>query len=92
MINYDKDRGTFVITDLGRIAAKYYIRVRTIEIVNETFQPKMGEADVLGMLCKCTEVLYFFVAVLAESLILRNSPVRTNTITRRGDQRAGKFC
>ncbi|KLO19819.1 Sec63-domain-containing protein [Schizopora paradoxa] len=55
MINYDKDRATFSITDLGRIAAKYYIRVRTIEALNDIFKPRMGEADVLNMLCKCTE-------------------------------------
>ena len=56
MINHNRDQGTFSITDLGRIAAKYYIRMSTIEVFNDNFRPKMGEADVLAMLCKSTEV------------------------------------
>lgn len=56
MISFDKQRDGFVITDLGRIAAKYYIRMQTIEIFNEFFKPKMSEADVLHMVCKSTEV------------------------------------
>lgn len=56
MINYDEITGAFTITDLGRIAAKYYIRHASIEIFNEKFRPKMSEADVLGMLSMSTEV------------------------------------
>ncbi|KAL5530172.1 MUG81 [Sanghuangporus sanghuang] len=55
MIVYDKEHDTFSSTDLGRIAAKYYIRAQTIVIFNESFRPKMSEADVLHMLCKSTE-------------------------------------
>lgn len=88
MINYDKDRGTFVITDLGRIAAKYYIRVRTVEALNDIFRPKMGEADVLNMLCKCTEVPHFFIIVLAKLLIQFTFAVRTGTVTGRGGEGA----
>ncbi|EJD01188.1 Sec63-domain-containing protein [Fomitiporia mediterranea MF3/22] len=55
MIVFDKERETFASTDLGRIAAKYYIRAQTVVIFNETFRPKMSEADVLYMLCKSTE-------------------------------------
>lgn len=58
MIVFDKERDAFAITDLGRIAAKYYIRSKTILIFNETFRAKMSEADVLHMLCKSTEVSY----------------------------------
>lgn len=56
MIAYDKAAETFVITDLGRIAAKYYIRYASIEVYKEYFRPKMTEADVLAMLCKSKEV------------------------------------
>ena len=56
MIIFDKDRDAFQITDLGRIAAKYYIRTQTIVIFNESLRPKMSEADVLHMLCRSTEV------------------------------------
>lgn len=56
MIAFDQVLGNFVITDLGRIAAKYYIRHNSVEIFNQEFRAKMTEADVLGILCKSTEV------------------------------------
>lgn len=56
MIVFDRTTGIFTITDLGRIAAKYYIRHTSIEIFNKEFRPKMSEADVLKMLCMSTEV------------------------------------
>ncbi|KAI0321843.1 Sec63-domain-containing protein [Amylostereum chailletii] len=55
MINYDVISGTFTITDLGRLAAKYYIRHTSIEIFNRDFRPQMTEADALGMLSLSTE-------------------------------------
>ncbi|KAG5637451.1 hypothetical protein H0H81_004468 [Sphagnurus paluster] len=55
MVNFDRATGAFTITDLGRVAAKYYIRYTSIEIFNRLFRPKMSEADVLGMLCMSTE-------------------------------------
>lgn len=56
MIMFDRGSGSFTITDLGRIAAKYYIRYTSIEIFNKEFRLRMSEADVLGMLCMSTEV------------------------------------
>lgn len=56
MIIFDQTSGALTITDLGRIAAKYYIRHTSIEIFNKEFKPKMTEADVLGMLSMSTEV------------------------------------
>lgn len=35
MVRYDDLANTFGITDLGRIAAKYYLRFSTIEIFSE---------------------------------------------------------
>ncbi|KAI5826558.1 Sec63-domain-containing protein [Schizophyllum commune Tattone D] len=55
MIAFDRTTGGFTITDLGRIAAKYYIRHASIEIFNKEFKTKMSEADVLVMLSKSTE-------------------------------------
>ncbi|TFY57142.1 hypothetical protein EVJ58_g7210 [Rhodofomes roseus] len=55
MITFDRMTGSFTILDLGRIAAKYYIRHASIEIFNKQFKPKMSEADVLAMLCMSTE-------------------------------------
>jgi antiviral helicase SLH1 len=56
MIAFDSHSGAFTITDLGRIAAKYYIRHGSIEIFNKEFRPRMTEADVLAILSKSTEV------------------------------------
>lgn len=56
MIVYDVHEGSFRITDLGRIAAKYYIRHSSIEIFNKEFRPKMSEADILAMLSMSSEV------------------------------------
>ena len=56
MIQFNQTTNAFTITDLGRIAAKYYIRHTSIEIFNKEFKPLMSEADVLGMLCMSTEV------------------------------------
>lgn len=56
MIHYDERSGDFTITDLGRIAAKYYIRHATIEIFNAEFKKVMSEADVLAVLSMSTEV------------------------------------
>ncbi|KAF8812579.1 Sec63-domain-containing protein [Phlegmacium glaucopus] len=59
MITFENQHGRFNITDLGRIAAKYYIRHSSMEIFTQEFRPKMSEADVLGMLCKSTEARSF---------------------------------
>jgi len=56
MIRFDEPSGSLSISDLGRIAAKYYIRQASIEIFNEKFKSVMSEADVLGMLSMSTEV------------------------------------
>ncbi|KAJ3550589.1 hypothetical protein NM688_g5040 [Phlebia brevispora] len=55
MIIIDRDTDQFTITDLGRIAAKYYVRHASIEVFNEVFRPRMTEADVLAMLCMSKE-------------------------------------
>ncbi|KAF8974332.1 Sec63-domain-containing protein [Flammula alnicola] len=55
MIAYDPEHGHFQITELGRIAAKYYIRHTSIEIFNKELRPRMSEADVLAVLSMSTE-------------------------------------
>ncbi|KAF8493511.1 Sec63-domain-containing protein [Gautieria morchelliformis] len=55
MVMFHESTGSLVITDLGRIAAKYYIRTPSIEIFNREFRPRMREADVLGLLSMSTE-------------------------------------
>lgn len=56
MIEFNQITNTFTITDLGRIAAKYYIRHASVQKFNELFRNKMSEADVLDMISKSTEV------------------------------------
>jgi antiviral helicase SLH1 len=56
MIAFNKAAGALSITDLGRIAAKYYIRHSSIEIFNAHLRPEMTEADVLGVLSMSSEV------------------------------------
>ena len=58
MIHYNESTGALIITDLGRIAAKYYIRTASIEIFNKEFKPVMTEADILGVLSMSTEVSF----------------------------------
>ncbi|KAI0306975.1 Sec63-domain-containing protein [Multifurca ochricompacta] len=55
MINFDEGSGSFTITDLGRLAAKYYIHHRSIVIFNQELRGQMTEADVLSMVSLSTE-------------------------------------
>ncbi|PVF94776.1 putative RNA helicase [Serendipita vermifera] len=55
MVQFDESKGTFAITDIGRIAAKYYIRYASIEVFKNEFKAKMTEADVLALLSMSTE-------------------------------------
>ncbi|PWZ02743.1 Sec63-domain-containing protein [Testicularia cyperi] len=55
MVVHDTTTDRLQVSDLGRIAAKYYIGYRTIEIFNERLRPNMSEADVLGLLSQATD-------------------------------------
>ncbi|KIJ26870.1 hypothetical protein M422DRAFT_116775, partial [Sphaerobolus stellatus SS14] len=50
MIDYNEVMGALAITDLERIAEKYYIGAGSIEIFNKEFKPVMSEANILRML------------------------------------------
>ena len=56
MINFDEDSNSLTINDLGRLAAKYYIHHKSIEIFNRELRTRMTEADVLSMVSLSTEV------------------------------------
>ena len=56
MILFDEESGSLNSTELGRIAAKYYIRSASVEIYNRLFRHGMGEADILAMLSMSAEV------------------------------------
>jgi antiviral helicase SLH1 len=59
MIDHAKDNGSFTITDLGRIAAKYYIHYKSIEIFNRVLGTYMTEEGVLSMISLSTEASDF---------------------------------
>ena len=55
MVKYDDAVETLFSTELGQIAAKYYLRAASIEIFNSHFKSIMTEADLLALLAKSTE-------------------------------------
>ncbi|TKY90513.1 hypothetical protein EX895_000511 [Sporisorium graminicola] len=55
MVEHDAVTERLTVTDLGRIAAKYYIGYRTIETFNERMRSNMSEADVLGLLSQAAD-------------------------------------
>lgn len=59
MITFNESSEAFTITERGQIAAKYYIRHRSIEIFNKEMRPVMSEADALRLISKSTEVRVF---------------------------------
>lgn len=69
MIDFNVEGNTFTIKDIGRIAAKYYIRHQSIEVFQKLFRPRMTEADILDMLSKSTEVGYLFRGVQIQIVI-----------------------
>jgi antiviral helicase SLH1 len=65
MIVFNPSDGSLTSNDLGRIAAKYYIRRTSIELFNKEFRPKMTEADVLAMLSMSMEVSFTAIYIKA---------------------------
>lgn len=55
MVEHDPVTDRLQVTDLGRIAAKYYIGYKTIETFNERMRSNMSEADVLGLLAQAAD-------------------------------------
>lgn len=55
MVEHNPVTDRLQATDLGRIAAKYYIGYRTIETFNERMRSNMSEADVLGLLSQAAD-------------------------------------
>lgn len=55
MLEMDESSSQFTITELGRIAARYYITYRTIEVFNEKLRHNMTEADLLAVFGHATD-------------------------------------
>ena len=56
MILYDEDNGTLASAELGRIAAKYYVKSASVEKYNGLFRHGMEEAEVFAMFSESAEV------------------------------------
>lgn len=55
MIVFDQVNGSFTAKDLGRIASLFYVKVATVEIINQSLKPIMAEADVFDILSQASE-------------------------------------
>lgn len=55
MLELDEQSGQLTITELGRIAARYYITYRTVEVFNEKLRNNMTEADLLAVFGQATD-------------------------------------
>ncbi|UZJ56561.1 hypothetical protein CBS101457_005881 [Exobasidium rhododendri] len=55
MMQIDAKTGQLTITELGRIAAKYYIGYKTIEVFNSRLKSQMSEADILAVFSQGTD-------------------------------------
>lgn len=55
MLELDEQTGQLIITELGRIAARYYITYRTVEVFNEKLRNNMTEADLLAVFGQATD-------------------------------------
>ena len=55
MLRFNKRTGTFSSTDLGRVAAHFYIQHGTILDFTETLNNSMTDADIFHILCKSRE-------------------------------------
>lgn len=55
MLEFDDQSGQLMITEIGRIAARYYITYRTVEIFNEKLRNNMTEADLLAVFGQATD-------------------------------------
>jgi replicative superfamily II helicase len=50
MLVFDESNGFFTPTDLGRIAANYYLRSDSVEVFNQALHARCSEADILGVI------------------------------------------
>eukprot|EP00298_Acanthocystis_sp_HF-20_P013056 c20188_g1_i1.p1 GENE.c20188_g1_i1~~c20188_g1_i1.p1 ORF type:complete len:1637 (-),score=765.18 c20188_g1_i1:25-4935(-) len=58
LIRYDYKSGTFQVTELGRVAAHYYITYKTMSTFNEHLKPTMSDIDVFRLFSLAGEFQY----------------------------------
>lgn len=55
MLEIDESSKQLTVTELGRIAARYYITYKTVEVFNEKLKSEMSEADLLSVFGHATD-------------------------------------
>ncbi|XP_057425505.1 DExH-box ATP-dependent RNA helicase DExH12-like [Lotus japonicus] len=58
LVKYDRQSGSFQVTDLGRIASYYYITHGTISMYNEHLKPTMGYIELCRLFSLSEEFKY----------------------------------
>ncbi|KAK3217849.1 hypothetical protein Dsin_011819 [Dipteronia sinensis] len=58
LIKYDRKKGYFPVTDLGRIASYYYITHGTISTYNDHLKPTMGDIELFRLFSLSEEFKY----------------------------------
>lgn len=61
LIRYDRRTGSFAVTDLGRIAAHYYVTHGTMRAFNEHLKPSMGDIELFRVFTLAEEFKYLTV-------------------------------
>ncbi len=64
LINYDRQSGSFQVTDIGRVAALYYVTHKSMATYNEHLRPTMNDIDLFRLFCLSSEFKHL--AVRAE--------------------------
>lgn len=55
LINYDRQSGSFQITDIGRVAALYYVTYKSMSTYNEHLRPSMSDIELFRLFCMSSE-------------------------------------
>lgn len=55
LINYDRQSGSFQITDIGRVAALYYVTHKSMATYNEHLRPSMSDIELFRLFCMSSE-------------------------------------
>lgn len=49
LIKYDRRKGTFTSTILGRVASHYYVSHSTIDVFNNSMKPSISEIEIFRL-------------------------------------------
>lgn len=55
LINYDRQSGSFQITDIGRVSALYYVTHKSMATYNEHLRPSMSDIELFRLFCMSSE-------------------------------------